>query len=177
MKWYLITPEEEAEIARKRVDAEIKKDLNVVQTRQMEELRMANFSEIYENSIETYDRLIQRTANRIEDNAKQDRYYQVLAQEQLHKIVVDHEKQAKKRVNRRERMFEGRKQQELNRLQEILKYDDQEYKMEKDEIKRRKEIEEAKEEEAFQKRMLELKSSSSASVGSMTKKKKEGMNR
>jgi hypothetical protein len=151
VKWYLLTDEQNAELSTKRSELAQQKEYNVQKTRELQEIREANRQEIYDNSLETYHRLIQRTADRINESNKNERYYQVLAQEQLHTIIQDNEKRAEKRVDRRTKILTDRKKQEMHRLTEILNYDKKEWLEEKEMVKRLMELkgqEEEEEEEA-----------------------------
>ena len=128
----------------KKQQLAIHREKNVEKSRELEELRKLHFQEIYENKVEIYERLIQKNADRIEENIKNERYYQILSQQQLHQIVTEEEQIASKRLNRRNKILEGRKRQELRRLQEILRYDQNEYQEEKQFLKKRQqELEEA----------------------------------
>jgi hypothetical protein len=148
VKWYLLTDEQNAELSTKRSELATQKEYNVQKTRELQEIREANRHEIYDNSLETYHRLIQRTADRINESNKNERYYQVIAQEQLHTIIKDNEKRAEKRVDRRTKILTGRKKQEMHRLTEILNYDKKEWLEEKEMVKRLMELKGQEEDEA-----------------------------
>jgi hypothetical protein len=115
----------------KQQQAEKTKDEQMVKSKALYNKRMETMEAVYNSDLVTYQRLIQKTANKIYENNKNEQYYQLLSDQTLHQIIQTEEENAQDRLQRRGKFISGRKRQEIHRLRDILSYDHQQLTEEK----------------------------------------------
>jgi hypothetical protein len=140
VKYYYLNETTIADHAKKASIVQAHKDWQVEKSRQDVAKRKKMTELAYgQNRPEVLQRLIKRNANRIAEQARSEEYLHSQSMHALHDIVVNHEQKATHRFERRSDLFSLRKHQEVHRLQEILKVDQNVYREEK---KMMKEVEE-----------------------------------